>query len=81
MPVVVSLLRGVNVGGHNIVKMDALRALYESLGFRNAQTYGQSGNVVFKTQARDLSLSARMARASPRRTSWLKRRGSENGIH
>ncbi len=55
MPVVVSLLRGVNVGGHNIIKMDALRALYESLGFRNAQTYVQSGNVVFKTAARDLA--------------------------
>ena len=54
MPVVISLLRGVNVGGHHMIKMDALRALYESLGLRDPQTYVQSGNVVFKTQERDL---------------------------
>jgi uncharacterized protein (DUF1697 family) len=53
MPVIVSLLRGVNVGGH-LAKMDALRALYESLGLRKAETFIQSGNVVFTTQARDL---------------------------
>src|SRR5580700_3117071 len=53
MPVIVSLLRGVNVGGHTI-KMDALRALYESLGLRKVETLIQSGNVVFTTQARDL---------------------------
>ena len=56
MPAIVSMLRGVNVGGHNMIKMDALRALYESLGLRDAQTYVQSGNVVFRTQARDLAL-------------------------
>ena len=54
MPVVISLLRGINVGGHHIIKMDALRALYDSLGLRGVQTYVQSGNVVFKTQERDL---------------------------
>lgn len=53
MPVIISMLRGVNVGGHNMIKMDALRALYESLGLRDAQTYVQSGNVVFRTQAKD----------------------------
>src|SRR5713226_9758546 len=56
MTVVISLLRGVNVGGHNQIKMDALRALYESLGLRDAQTYIQSGNVIFRTQERDLVL-------------------------
>jgi len=54
MAVVISLLRGVNVGGHHMIKMDALRVLYESLGLRDAQTYVQSGNVVFKTQERNL---------------------------
>ncbi len=54
MAVVISLLRGINVGGHHMIKMDALRALYDSLGLRGAQTYVQSGNVVFKTQERDL---------------------------
>jgi uncharacterized protein (DUF1697 family) len=54
MPVIISMLRGVNVGTHNRIKMDALRALYESLGLREAQTYVQSGNVVFRTDKRDL---------------------------
>src|SRR6202140_4869448 len=53
MAAIISLLRAVNVAGHNQVKMDALRALYESLGLRDAQTYVQSGNVVFRTQAKD----------------------------
>jgi len=59
MAVIISLLRGVNVGGHNQIKMDALRALYESLGLRDAQTYVQSGNVVFRTTQKDLVALAR----------------------
>jgi uncharacterized protein (DUF1697 family) len=59
MPVVISMLRGVNVGGHNTITMDALRALYESLKLRDPQTYVQSGNVVFRTDERDLVLLAR----------------------
>jgi len=51
MPVFISLLRGVNVGGHNKIKMDALRALYESLGLQDCRTYVQSGNVVFKSDS------------------------------
>ena len=54
MHVIISLLRGVNVGGHNKIKMDALRGLYASLKLRNAQTYVQSGNVIFRTNERDL---------------------------
>jgi uncharacterized protein (DUF1697 family) len=54
MAVIISMLRGVNLGGHNRVKMDALRALYEALGLRGAQTYVQSGNVIFRTEGRDL---------------------------
>src|SRR5437773_1814350 len=53
MAVVISMLRGVNVGSHNRIKMDALRALYESLGLRDVQTYVQSGNVVFRTEERE----------------------------
>lgn len=51
---VVSLLRGVNVGGHHKIKMDALRALYEELGCEKVRTYIQSGNVVYQTRASDL---------------------------
>ena len=59
MPVIISLLRGVNVVGRNKVKMDALRDLCGSLGLRDAQTYLQSGNVVFRTKSQDLPLLAR----------------------
>jgi uncharacterized protein (DUF1697 family) len=48
------MLRGVNVGGHRLIKMDSLRALYESLKLRDPQTYVQSGNVIFWTTERNL---------------------------
>ena len=44
----IAMLRGINVSGHNLVKMEALRASFATLGFGNAQTYVQSGNVVFE---------------------------------
>jgi len=52
MPVLISMLRGVNVVGRNKIKMDALRALYESLKFDSPRTYIQSGNVIFRTSSR-----------------------------
>lgn len=58
MQVVVSLLRAVNVGGHAVIKMADLKALYESLKFRDVQTYIQSGNVVFRSEASDLEAVA-----------------------
>jgi uncharacterized protein (DUF1697 family) len=64
MPVIVSLLRGVNVGGNNMIRMEALRGLYESLGLRKVETFIQSGNVVFSTQARDrMALAKRIEEA------------------
>jgi len=68
MPVVICLLRAVNVGGHNMIKMDALRSLCESLQLQNPQTYVQSGNVVFKTKEKDLArLAKRIADAIERK--------------
>jgi uncharacterized protein (DUF1697 family) len=55
MPVVVSMLRGVNVGAHNRIKMDALRSVYQSLGLKDCQTFIQSGNVVFCSDEKDLA--------------------------
>lgn len=49
MPVYVALLRGINVGAHKRIKMDALRQTFEALKFQEVKTYIQSGNVVFKT--------------------------------
>lgn len=40
-----ALLRGINVSGHNMIKMDALKKALENYGFKNVQTYIQSGNV------------------------------------
>lgn len=54
MPVLISFLRGINVGGHSIIKMDQLRKLYLSLKLSDPQTYVQSGNVIFQTEERDL---------------------------
>ena len=59
MPVLISMLRGVNVGGNHMIKMDALRSLYASLGFRDVQTYVQSGYVVFVTNERNRKAFAR----------------------
>src|SRR5712692_9454840 len=59
MAVIISMLRGVNVGGHNKMKMDALRALYESMKLRDARTYVQSGNVIFRTDERDMARLAK----------------------
>ena len=53
MPVLISMLRGVNVVGRNKIKMDALRALYESLKFESPRTYVQSGNVIFRTRQKN----------------------------
>lgn len=40
-----ALLRGINVSGHNMIKMDALKSALENIGFQNVVTYIQSGNV------------------------------------
>jgi uncharacterized protein (DUF1697 family) len=53
MPVIISMLRGVSVGGRNKIKMDALRSLYLSLKLKNPQTFIQSGNVISYTQDQD----------------------------
>jgi uncharacterized protein (DUF1697 family) len=67
MPVVIAMLRGVNVGGHNKVKMEALRALCTKLKLRDACTYVQSGNVIFRTEERDLAvLTKRLQNAMQR---------------
>ncbi|HEX7677835.1 MAG TPA: DUF1697 domain-containing protein [Thermoanaerobaculia bacterium] len=45
----ICLIRGVNVGGNKLLKMDALRALCDAIGVTGAKTYLQSGNVVFRS--------------------------------
>lgn len=47
----VALLRGINVGGRNPVRMADLRACFEADGHTEVSTYIQSGNVLFTTDA------------------------------
>jgi uncharacterized protein (DUF1697 family) len=47
----VALLRGINVGGRNPIRMAGLRASFEDQGYRNVATYIQSGNVIFESGA------------------------------
>ncbi|MFT3751396.1 MAG: DUF1697 domain-containing protein [Paludibacter sp.] len=49
MTTYISLLRGINVGGHKKIKMDALRHMYSELGFSRVESYIQSGNVIFQS--------------------------------
>ena len=46
----VALLRGINVGGKNLIKMPALKASFEEGGFEDVVTYIQSGNVLFRAR-------------------------------
>ena len=44
-----ALLRGINVGGRNVIAKDELRQCFEDLGFTNVRTYIQSGNILFRS--------------------------------
>jgi uncharacterized protein (DUF1697 family) len=64
MPVLISMLRGVNLGPHNRIKMDALRALYESLKLNDPRTYVQSGNVIFRAKQKNLAALSKKIQAA-----------------
>lgn len=49
----VALLRGINVGGKNLIKMTDLKACFEALGFQAVKTFIQSGNIVFSSDESD----------------------------
>jgi len=51
--VYVALLRGVNVGGKNLISMKSLKASIERLGFHDVGTYINSGNVLFRASSTD----------------------------
>lgn len=59
----VALLRGINVGGKNIIKMDALRGCFEQLGHGDVSTYIQSGNVLFTAAGVPARLAAQIEAA------------------
>lgn len=57
MTTYICILRGINVSGHKMIKMDALKELFSKLKYKNVRTYIQSGNVIFqfdKTETKQL---------------------------
>ena len=62
----VAMLRGVNLAGHQMIKMPALKTLCTSLGLRDVQTYIQSGNIIFREDKEDPSALARRLEAKDR---------------
>ena len=50
-----ALLRGLNVGGRNVIRMAELRNCFQAEGFRDVVTYIQSGNVIFRSSSSGLS--------------------------
>jgi uncharacterized protein (DUF1697 family) len=63
-----ALLRGINVGGRNLVRMADLRAAFEEMGFAEVATYIQSGNVLFRApRQRREELAARVESQLSRR--------------
>lgn len=70
----IALLRGVNVGGSNIISMAALRACLVEMGFAGVATYIQSGNVIFSTPIADRQrLEHRIERALSARFGYTAR--------
>lgn len=49
----VALLRGVNVGGNNMISMRSLKESFETMGFTNVSTYINSGNIIFQSKEDD----------------------------
>ncbi len=70
----VALLRGINVGGNNIIAKDDLRRCFEDLGFARVRTYIQSGNIVFRAaQGEGEQLTARVEAGLSERFSYAAR--------
>lgn len=49
MYIYLALLRGINVSGKKIIKMEDLRKLMADAGYTNVKTYIQSGNIIFES--------------------------------
>jgi uncharacterized protein (DUF1697 family) len=56
----IALLRGINVGGHRLIKMADLTRMFDAMGFSAARTYIQSGNVVFQAAEQEQPLRQRI---------------------
>jgi uncharacterized protein (DUF1697 family) len=59
MATYIAILRGINITGHKIIRMEALRTSFEGLGFRQIKTYVQSGNIIFDAR-KDTKLAGKI---------------------
>src|ERR1043166_875975 len=60
----VALLRGINVGGRKLIKMDQLVQIFTAAGCRNTRTFIPSGNVIFDSSSKDTqNLTSKIERA------------------
>jgi uncharacterized protein (DUF1697 family) len=66
-----AFLRGINVGGKNRIKMPDLALLFEALGLGDVKTYIQSGNVAFRSAARDTDTLSALIKTALRERSGL----------
>ena len=62
MAIYIALLRGINVGGKNLIKMADLQHLLVGMGFGRVQTYIQSGNVLFESDQEAEALHQNISR-------------------
>ena len=67
MPVYASLLRAINVGGHNLIPMAALAEVYAAAGGSGVKTLLQSGNVVFRNSGSPAQLAKKLGAAIEKR--------------
>ncbi len=63
MATYIALLRGINVGGNNIIPMSNLREMCIELGFTEVRTYIQSGNILFKSDLAENELIAKLEKS------------------
>jgi uncharacterized protein (DUF1697 family) len=64
MKTYIALLRGINVGGTNVLPMKDLVSLLENIGSQNVKTHIQSGNAVFQSEEENASLLSNKIRAT-----------------
>ena len=60
MPTYVGVLRAINLGSHNKIAMNDLRAMLEKVGCDEPKTLLLSGNIVFKNASRSIERVERM---------------------
>ncbi|HEV7487817.1 MAG TPA: DUF1697 domain-containing protein [Thermoanaerobaculia bacterium] len=72
MTTYICFLRGVNVGGNKLLKMAELKVLFDTLKLRDAKTYLQSGNVVFRSDETDRAVLTRRIEDGIRKKSGME---------